>query len=701
MPEDIKEGLENDDKLIHAFNIAFRDLEEPHQIILERTWYRNILYMLGEQWLSWLDQAGTFGTRYGLNYGVPTPVSNIIRDYVRSMTALILNKQYTATVWPNSIEQKDKDAAEIGNDVLKWLNTRNESEIEDIKELCVLWMVLTGNGITRTFANVDGDGFVHDAAGKAVSKADVAVDVILPFNFRVSSLGTRLRQKAWVGCKNLCYREWVEDTYKVKLEKAATDMRQIDYQRQLLALIANVSPWKGHSIESSDLLNVDRSDLCIVKEMEFRPTKKHPKGQYAAMVDDTRLIYKDHLPIPVKDGAWYYTFDHFLYNRAPGGFWASGGVDDLISPQNTLNEVDQALAINRKSLGRPYILTPTDLVLKRLSERGQALLMVQYDARTSGGQKAQILPGTPYPQQILDERNIHKETAQEAAGDPKNVLRGKAPYAGAPGVAIDILRETAEAGHGPDVRRFYRTWNRVERKRLILVSTLFKENRLVKVKGQGSEVRIHQFKGADLHGNVDVHLELDSGLSSTNVGKNQFMMQLVQYGFWDPMKGPKPDVRRELLKRFGMAGFPEEENLHQDRAEYENSLIVAGRREDLEDIALPPMPTGQPDPEDPTQELVIIQDDPVFDLDDHFTHVQMHDRLIFSREFKALKEDIQMIAILHRELHKETLAEQMMAEEALKASQDNAASIKEEAAAEGGMESPEGDQGVPGAGGLA
>jgi hypothetical protein len=179
------------------------------------------------------------------------------------------------------------------------------------------------------------------------------------------------------------------------------------------------------------------------------------------------------------------------------------------------------------------------------------------------------------------------------------------------------------------------------------------------------------------------------------------MMQLVQYGFWDPMKGPKPDVRRELLKRFGMAGFPEEENLHQDRAEYENSLIVAGRREDLEDIALPPMPTGQPDPEDPTQELVIIQDDPVFDLDDHFTHVQMHDRLIFSREFKALKEDIQMIAILHRELHKETLAEQMMAEEALKASQDNAASIKEEAAAEGGMESPEGDQGVPGAGGLA
>jgi len=696
MPE-----LPTDNELQETFGQVFRDLEEPYQVVLERSWFRNILYFMGEQWLAWLDQAGSFGTRYGLNFSVPTPVSNIIRDYARSMGALILNKQYTATVWPNSQETKDKDAAEIGNDVLRWLNTRNENEIEDIKELIVLWMCLTGNAFSRTFADTDANGFVIDASGKSVGRADVATDIVLPFNVRVSSIGQRLKQKTWVGCKNLCYREWVEDTYGVKLQASESDLRQVDYQRQLLSLVASVSPWKGRGVETSDLSAVPRDDLVVVKEIEYRPTKDFPNGRYAAMADGNKLINLDHLPIPIKNGKWFYTFDHFLYNRTPGGFWGSGGVDDLISPQNMLNEVDQALAINRKSLGRPYILTPTDLVLKRLSERGQALLMVQYDARTSGGQKAQILPGTPYPQQILDERNIHKEVAQEAAGDPKNVLRGKAPYAGAPGIAIDILRETAEQGHAPDVRRFYRTWNRVERKRLVLVSKLYTENRLIKVKGEGSDVRIRQFKGADLHGNVDVHLELDSGLSSTNVGRNQFMMQLIQYGFWNPMQGPKPDVRRELLKRFGMAGFPEEENIHQDRAEYENSLIVAGKREDLEDIALPPMPTGEPDLEaDPTgnTELIIVQDDPVFELDDHFTHVQMHDRLIFSREFKELKPDIQMVAILHRQYHKETLAEQMMAEQALQIGQQQAQGIKEQAAPEEGVESPEGAVGTPGAG---
>jgi len=649
--------------LLNFFDNVFRDLEEPFRIVLERTWFRNILYYLGEQWLSWLEHAGTFASRYGLNYGVPTPVSNIIRDFVKSGKALVLNKQYTASVWPNSEEQKDKDAAETGDFVLKWLNTRNEGEIEDVKDILAMWILLSGNGFTRTFAEVQGNGFVLDASGKPVSRADVAVDCIIPFNVRVGQLGTNLRKKKWVGCKNLCYREWVEDTYGVKLDTRSADMRQIDYQRQLLTLVSNVSPWKGRSIEFN-LLNTDipSDEMVVVNDVEWRPDKEYPNGRYAVHAEGIILRNDDHLPISVKDGKWYYTFDHFPYNYTPGGFWASGGVDDLISPQNIINEIDQALAINRKSVGRPVILAPSDLVLKRMSERGQALLAVKYDAKHAMGGKVQIQHGTPYPEQVIREREMQKEVAQEASGDPKNVLRGKAPYAGAPGIAIDILRETAEQSHGPDIRRFYRNWNRVERKRLILVSELFKENRLIKIRGEGNDVKVRRFKGADLHGNVDVHLELDSGLSSTNTGKNQFLLNLIQYGFWHPQTGPKPDVRRELLRRFGMAGFPEEENLHMSRAELENSKIMA--QEDLEDIALPPIETEEIDPQTGGP-LVVQQDDPVFAVDDHFIHIVAHDKVILSPEFKTLKKNVQMVLLIHREYHAAKLTEEVAAEQGL------------------------------------
>ena len=139
-----------------------------------------------------------------------------------------------------------------------------------------------------------------------------------------------------------------------------------------------------------------------------------------------------------------------------------------------------------------------------------------------------------------------------------------------------------------------------------------------------------------------------------------------------------------------MAGFPEETNLHMDRAEYENSVIVANGPE-IEDIAIPPIPIDEEDPETGEQ-MVVEQDDPIFELDDHYTHVQIHDQLIFSREFKALKKEVQMLAIFHRQYHAQKLAEQVQAEATLQASQGQAQSIREQVTGQeaAAVEPPEG-----------
>ena len=128
---------------------------EPSKTIREIVWFRNILFYLGEQWIAWFAESNTFGARFRLNFNEPTPVSNIIRDYVRSMKALIINKKYATRVWPNSTEQKDKDAAELGVKVLKWLESLQCNETDDIKEVVALWMLLTGNAFVRTYANMD------------------------------------------------------------------------------------------------------------------------------------------------------------------------------------------------------------------------------------------------------------------------------------------------------------------------------------------------------------------------------------------------------------------------------------------------------------------------------------------------------------------------------------------------------------------
>jgi hypothetical protein len=368
------------------------------------------------------------------------------------------------------------------------------------------------------------------------------------------------------------------------------------------------------------------------------------------------------MPIPAdkKTGRWDYSVVHFPYNFTPGSFWPTGGVDDLISPQNTINEIDQGLSINRKSLGRPVLLTPTGVTLRRLSSKGQGLLAVEYDGRSAGGAKPSIEHGVPYPQQVLEERNIQVGVAQNAGGDPKNILSGQAPTSGASGVLADTLREAAESTHSPDVMRFYRNWGKLERKRLSVAQVLFTETRMLKIPGEGNKIKIRAFKGADLRNNTDVRLELDNGMSSTQAGRNQILLDLIKTGFFGDLS-VQPRLRRDVGRRLGMGTLPDEENLHVDKAEMENSIFAFGTEKDLEQVALPNAPLTNDDGEaeigDAGEPVRLFPKtyDPTFRFDNHAVHYKIILEFMLSKEFPELPEFRQQWTRAHADMHQTAL----------------------------------------------
>lgn len=630
--------------------------------ILEMSWFRNVLYYLGEQWLSWFEETLTFGRRYTLSGTVPTPVSNIIRDYIRSTKALILNKRYTVRVWPNSAERADIEGADLAQDALRWMDSLDDYAIEDTKEWVAIWMLLTGSGFARIFAEVDDGVYVIGKDGKGVAKGKVACEPLLPFNVIVAPLGTKLEHKSYVGIKSLKPREWVEDTFHVLIDESEGQKRMVEYEHQLMKLVANVSPWKMRGIQTDP--DDESNKLVMYREIEYRPTKDFPKGRYVAMAGDKIVKNEDTMPVPVdKNGGWDYSVVHFQYNYTPGSFWPTSGVDDLISPQNTINEIDQALVINRKSLGRPMVLTPAQLTLKRLSSKGQAVLAIEYDGRNAGGGHPQFAGGTPYPEQVLKERELQKGTAQDAGGDPKNILRGQSPTSGASGIMVDSLREAAEASHAPDIARFYRKWSKVQRLRLTVGQSLFSETRILKIPGEGNQIKVRAFKGADFRSNTDVRLELDSAMSSTQAGKNEMMMKLLGAGFFGDI-AMQPKLRREIGKKMGLGSLPDEENLHQDKAEMENSIFAFGSDEDIKMVALPNAPildpdTGEPIINEETGEIFSLfpkSYDPTFRFDNHAVHAKVLIEFILSKEFPRLSRVRQSWARAHLDLHQAAMA---------------------------------------------
>ncbi len=629
--------FENDGALLRTIGSFFDDQLDTFRLMNEQIIWRNLLYYEGEQYIEFLRSTKSFRRRSVPDF-TPTPVSNDIREYVRSIKAMLLNQKMVPRVWPNTNEKEDKEAADIGESLLIWLGSANDASFMDEKEKLCIWLPISGTAFMRTYPDVDGGVWIP-GGGKTGS---VARECILPFNMRLDTLGDNLDKKRWIGIESLKDKEWVEDTFRVKIENVGENKTYIDYQKSLAKLIGNVSPWKGQAI-ISQALDTDNENLVLFREVEFQPTVQFPYGKYVSVCGGKVLQNWDRLPIISGDDEWNYSVTDFHYNYVPGRFWSSGGVNDLISPQNTVNLIDQAFAINRMGMGRPKIITPGDIGLKLIGIGGLGFVAMSYNPIM--GQRPSFEQGTPLPPQVLEERRLQKEQFQDASGDPKNILRGQSPSANASGVMTQSLRETAESGKYPDIDRFNRALCRVYKKTLLVAQEVMTEERMLKVTGRGNKVKIMKFKASDLRGNTDVRLELDSGLISTKSGQVEMLVNLVQAGFFKK-EDIDPTMRQELLTKLGYTSFSDETNNDVERAETENVRIASG------DFSVM---LAEPDPK--TGEDVVIVNDPLFKYDNHMEHYDAHRKYIISPEFKELPGEAKQVLIAHTDLHQKLISE--------------------------------------------
>jgi hypothetical protein len=632
-----KEIFKDENSLKKFIDDCFDDTLDPTRLMIEQIISRNILYYLGEQYIKYLPTTGQFRRRTSSTL-VPTPVSNEIREYVRSVKAMLMNQKMVPRVWPNTNEKEDIQAADAGQNLLVSMDQGQDGIFFDEKEKLIILLCISGTAFMRTYANMDSGIYMPDGS----KTGNVASECLIPFNVRLDTMGDKLEQKRWVGVQTLKDKEWVEDTFKTKIENKDENRSQIDYQRYLSNLVSDVSPWKGRPLVMQTLGN-DDDNLVVFREIEFAPIKQYKEGLYAVCCGGKIIYKKDRLPVKSTPDEWYYSLTDFHYNYVPGRFWSDPGINDLISPQNIINEIDQALAINRKGMGRPKVLTPGDIGLKKIGLGGHGFMALSYNPIM--GQKPEFREGTPLPPQVIEERRLQKQEFQDASGDPKNVLKGQQPSANASGVMTDSLRETAERGRYPDLDRFNRSLTRVYKKRLLIAQEVFSEERLIKTLGRGNKVKIQKFKASDLRGNTDVRLELDSGLIGTKSGQAQMMLNMIQAGFFKE-GDVSPTIRQEVLQRMGMSSFTDEVNNDVERAEAENIYITSGGK----DV----MTTAQ---NSQTGEDEVVTDDPIFRLDDHKSHHVTHKQYILSPEFKEIPMEYQVMLIKHDEAHEKAIAE--------------------------------------------
>src|SRR5574343_1892838 len=146
---DRKDIFANDDALSQFIDTVFNDQSDVTRMMNENVIWRNLLYYCGEQWLEYVPTSGSFRKRLQLNNYVPTPVSNEIREYCRSIKSLLMNQKMAVRVWPNTGEKEDRDAAEIGEQLLTWMDFSQDERFFDEKEKICLWLAISGTAFMR------------------------------------------------------------------------------------------------------------------------------------------------------------------------------------------------------------------------------------------------------------------------------------------------------------------------------------------------------------------------------------------------------------------------------------------------------------------------------------------------------------------------------------------------------------------------
>ncbi len=107
----------------------------------ERNWFRNVLYYLGIQWITYLPNSRLWIPK-NLKKWVPRPVTNKFASYVNTIIQVMSSRSPDISVVPATDDPDDVASAEVGNRVIDVI--LKEARYKRARRAIATWQVLTG-----------------------------------------------------------------------------------------------------------------------------------------------------------------------------------------------------------------------------------------------------------------------------------------------------------------------------------------------------------------------------------------------------------------------------------------------------------------------------------------------------------------------------------------------------------------------------
>jgi hypothetical protein len=646
--------------------------------IIERNWWGNILFHLGQQWVIYDNNSRRWKQRR-LSPSVPTPVTNYFRSTLDTVKSAIAQHEPRYAGIPTRDDARAVAAAASTDAQLSII--LKEGRFEKSRARMIDWLLLTGNafqevvwdnsdetgleavpkeicadcGTIYTADKLDpkkpwcpkcGGMLVESATEyEWVPRGEIRFDTISPFEMYLDPMIEEFEDQPFVIIAQSFTEEQIDQIWNVKVEggmsTSSTDT-SIVHKESIASISPGVAAGSPYAATSGgDML----SKRVVVFRAFIKKHKEYPKGAYIAMTSSGKILDRQ-TPYPWRTragaGKKFYPIIHYKFGTVAGRSWGYSPADDLLPKQYQLNKAESMMTMIMTRMANPVWLIPANTNPSRIS--GDIGVQIEYTP--VGGAAPNRIPGSEAPQSLVKYITDIRQSFDELSG-AFAAVRGRSMGSRTPVGTVQSLQERGfgrwatvfdglEIGYQDMAEKSLEVWRQNAH-----------SPRVMAVKDAIGGFTFAEFTGADWDDGVQVKVEAGSSRPQTQTEKKQTYMEMLQIGVLDPQDEAQKIKLLEDLGMLGMRPGVEEDTKHAYKENAEFMEWARGVGEKLAPLAADPEMQAMA----AQQEALAMPVRVVPIVDDHAVHFLTHRRLALTPDFKALPQPLQQAWYFHMMQH--------------------------------------------------
>lgn len=565
----------------------------------KKTWgnqaKRNIAFVNGDQ-NPWPAGSPVMVNNQPVNYIYTTDtrtntyMSNEIEPIIRTLVSYMTRQKPTVDVVPATQDEQDKHVAEVGERI-------NEAKYDldreyEVSQMVARWALTIGTVYVKDYWD-STSGEEHEILGPDGQPTKMAagnnkVQVLTPLSITCDNSITNFHDQPYL-----------IETYLMDVEEAKELFDQQGPGYTGKAPLISEDGWAGDTlgiledikfavpyVSSGAGYRVRGKNKCVVKECYIKPNKKFPKGQLLIRAGGQWVYLGRETGSPyylqLEDEVWH-PYEKFGYESYMGRYLDKSLVEQLISLQIRLNEINGAILENANTIAKPNICAAARQ-LKKGVLNGRGANVYTYKA-IAGVSPPFVLQGAPLPEQFFKEKQSIIDSMVRIAAT-NFIMQGQTPQGVTAAQALQLLLENASSQHSDLMLSWEKFHERRYTKKLRLLHKFHQfpdqkiDNYIAQFTKDMLDTTVKDFVGVrDLSDGIVCKIQYGSMIPKSNTAKKDIYKEFAKEGLLGPVQEDSPrgaKLRDQLMERLGEESFDTDESVEVKKAKWENDRMLKG-----------------------------------------------------------------------------------------------------------------------------